>query len=199
MNLDGGYGVYYSYQANGESNVIDLQNFSYTTFMEKFWGRDPSGKDFYNGTTGFSESRTKTAFVLWDVNVEGQIGALKTIIGANAQRNIAKYSINKSANVNTWDFGSYLTLEYDIPKVFRIKSDLDYKMYDGYQAGYGKNSFNWNMMLYKKIGAFIIKVSAYDILNNVTNMRRVTTANYIQDSYSAVLGRRFLWGASYQF
>ncbi|MDO4755201.1 MAG: hypothetical protein Q4A54_02585 [Parabacteroides sp.] len=199
MNLNGGYRIYYSYQANKESNVIDLQNFSYTVFMERFWGKDPSGSDFYSGATGFSESRTKTAFIMWDLNLEYQLGDFKTIVGANAQRNIVKYSINEDANMNTWDFGSYMMMEYDIPAICRIKTELDYRMYDGYQSGYGKNTFCWNLMLYKNIGAFKIKVSAYDLLDNVSKMRRITTANYIQDTYSADLGRMLLLGASYQF
>ena len=195
----GNRGVMYSYQALGESDIIDLHKFSYSNFIEKFWGSSPDGFEFYSGETGFRESRTRVVQIEWDASFDIVTGPVSTTIGAAALRNIVKYSLNPKADANTWDFGVYADVEIQWGKGWDISNTLRYNMYDGYAPGYGKSVLDWEMEVYKSIGAFVFSLRGNDLLNQSVRVRRITGANYIEDSRYNVLGRCVLLGCCLRF
>lgn len=195
----GSRGVQYGYQAIGESNIIDLQNFNYTAFMEKFWGLSPDGSEFYSGQTGFRESRTRTISFEWDLNFSLATGPVETTLGAGALRNIVKYSLDGAADANTWDFGIYLETEYQSENGWNIFNGFRYNIYEGYAPGLEKNALLWNMNVHKRAGAFIFKLMAEDLLDSSVQIRRTIGACYVEDSSHNVLGRRLMLGVAINF
>jgi len=195
----GSRGVMYGYQAIGESDIIDLQNFNYAKFIEKFWGSSPDGSEFYNGKTGFRESKTKVVAIEWDANIDITTGPVSTTLGAAALRNIVKYSLNPKADANTWDFGVYADVEIQWGKGWNSSNTLRYNMYDGYAPGYGKSVLNWEVEVYKSVGACTFSLRGDDLLNQSVRVRRITGANYFEDTRYNVLGRRVLLGCTIRF
>ncbi|MBE6230233.1 MAG: hypothetical protein E7119_06570 [Bacteroidales bacterium] len=199
LSLEASRGVNYGYQATERSMEIDIDNFDYATFMRRFWGDSADGKDFYNGSTGFCESKSRTLSIEWDINFEYALGRFDFTLGTGAQRYLTKYTLDEDANINTWDYGAYLNAGYQGPGGFKIETDLDYKLYDGYPAGFGKNRFIWSISAMKRLGKFILKASLHDLLDESTAMHRTITESYVEDSYSSSLGRRFILGVAYDF
>ncbi len=199
LSLAASHGVNYGYQANGRSMEIDLENFDYASFMKSFWGDNANGRDFYNGTTGFSESKSRVLSVEWDINCEYTLGRFDFTLGTGAQRYLTKYTLDPDANINTWDYGAYINWEYQSMSGYKFETDLDYKLYEGYPTGFGKNSFVWNVKAMKRVGKFILKATIYDLLDESRAMHRTITESYVEDSYSSSLGRRFILGVAYNF
>ena len=199
LSLSGSRGQYYGYQAKGESNVIDIQNFDYSAFMEKFWGQHKDGYDFYSGKTGFKRSKTIYTSLSFDLNFEYTAGNFTFTLGSSAVRTLLKYSFDERANMNTWVVDPYFVFEYETSYGLKFETDLDYEMYDGYSEAYGEPGLMWNFHASKKFNRFTISASVDDILDDASYLHRTVTDNYVEESVSRHLGRRIMLGISYDF
>ncbi len=199
LSLSGTRGQYYGYQAIGESNVIDLHNFDYSAFMDKFWGKREDGDDFYSGKTGFRRSKTIKTSISGDLNFEYTAGNFTFTLGASAVRTLLKYSFDERANMNTWVVDPYFIAEFETSYGLKFETDLDYEMYDGYSPAYGEPGLMWNFYASKKFNRFTIRASVDDILDDASYLHRMVTDNYVEESVSRHLGRRIMLGISYDF
>ena len=187
-----------SYQATSRLDGLDLQTFDYNKFMEGFWG-DASGDRFYNGESGFAESRTRT--VIWggDMKFKYSIEKLDVDLGFSTSNRVSKYSLDPTANLNNWTNEINTDILYRPGKDWEIGTDLSYRFYRGYAAGFGTPEWRWNMQVSKSIKSVTLGLKVADILNQSRNLRRTVSAEYVEDVYSNILGRFFLFSVSFNF
>ena len=188
----------YAYQSVGQGRTIDMDNFDYGKFMEEFWG-NANGDKFYSGVSGFKESRTIISSISFGGNLYYENDFIEVLFGGNADHGIMKYSLNQKANMNTWDFEIDGKLEINTNNNFNIINNLDYRWYEGYSEGYGKSHLLWNFELHKSIKAVTLSIKVNDILNQTVTFNRTKRANYVEDRYSGIIGRRFLVGITLNF
>ena len=187
-----------SYQARTTLSGLDKGSFDYSAFMAGFWG-DAQGDRFYGGQSGFGESLTRSVSPVAGFSIKYNQERYSVSAGARTQGNIARYSLNPQANLNTLD--TYLTGEasYTTKSEYEFKSDVSYVFYKGYSAGYGQPEWQWNAEISKNIGAFNLSVKVNDILNQTRNLTHTVTANYEEDTYRLIMGRYILFGVKWNF
>ena len=187
-----------SYQATSRLDGLDLQTFDYNTFMEEFWG-DASGDRFYSGQSGFAESRTNTFIFGGDLKLKYSIEKLDATLAYGFSNRISKYSLDPTANLNNWTHNVNADILYRPGKDWEIGTDLSYRFYRGYTNGFGLPEWRWNMSVSKSIKSVTLGLKVADILNQTRNMRRTVSAEYVEDTYSNILGRFFIFSVSFNF
>ncbi len=187
-----------SYQARTTLPGLDKESFDYSAFMADFWG-DAQGNRFYGGQSGFGEYQTQSVIAEGGFNLKYNQDNYSFNAGARTQGNIARYSLNPQANLNTLD--TYLTggASYTTKSEYEFKSDISYVFYKGYSDGYGQPEWQWNAEVSKNIGAFNLSVKVHDILNQTRNLTHTVTANFEEDSYRLIMGRYILFGVKWNF
>ena len=188
----------FSYQAKQQMKGFDLESFDYGKFMADFWG-DASGNRFYSGESGFAESRTN--IFNWGGQFKLAYNGEKLFASAGfaTQNQIAKYSLDPTANMNTWDSSVMSEILYTPGKGWEIQNDLNYNFYHGYTAGFGRPEVQWDLGISKAIKSVTLGLKVSDILNQTRNMNRIVTADYVEDRYKNVLGRYFLFNVTFNF
>ena len=187
-----------SYQAPSKSDGLDLQNFNYNSFMETFWG-NASGDKFYNGKSGFAESRTNSLYWAAYAQLKYSIDKLDASIKFSTSNRISRYSLDPTANMNIWDNKISTGILYKPGKNWEFDNYLSYRFYRGYSNGFGAPECIWNITVSKSIKSVTLSLKAADILNQTKNLQRKISAEYIEDEYSNVLGRFFLFSVSFNF
>ena len=187
-----------SYQATKRMDGLDLQTFDYNTFMSEFWG-DASGDRFYSGQSGFAESRTNTFIFGGDLKLKYSIEKLDANMTYGFSNRISRYSLDPTANLNNWTHNVNADILYRPGKDWEIGTDLSYRFYRGYTNGFGLPEWRWNMSVSKSIKAVTLGLKVADILNQTRNMRRTVSAEYVEDTYSNILGRFFIFSVSFNF
>lgn len=198
-NLSSNISALTSYQASSTLSGIDTQNFDYESLMNWFWGEDPSGERFYSGESGFKESHTNTYTNSANATLSYNTELWSIDLTGAASNSISKYSLDPTADMNTWDFSAGAELSYTHPKGWEASTDVSYDFYRGYSAGYGDPEFIWNASLSKQFGAFSLSLKAYDILNQKKYLSRSASAEYVKDVYTNTVGRFFLIGVTFNF
>ena len=187
-----------SYQATKRMDGLDLQTFDYNTFMSEFWG-DASGDRFYSGQSGFAESRTNTFIFGGDLKLKYSIEKLDANMTYGFSNRISRYSLDPTANLNNWTHNVNADILYRPGKDWEISTDLSYRFYRGYTNGFGLPEWRWNMSVNKSIKSVTLGLKVADILNQTRNMRRTVSAEYVEDTYSNILGRFFIFSVSFNF
>ena len=192
------YGRSFSYQSVSGNITMDMDNFDYSKFMSEFWGSS-NGDLFYSGKSGFKESRTTTTSFYLSPEFEYKSNLVNCSLGGSVTNNRMSYSLNKKANVNTWDYSIDGEIQVETKNKYTFITTLNYSFYRGYAQGYGKPSLLWNFEAHKSIKSVTLSIRFNDILNQTTNFRHTTTANYVEDSYKKIIGRRILVGITFNF
>ena len=187
-----------SYQSLNMHESLDLDNFDYMQFMSRFWGNE-SGNIFYSGQSGFAESSTNIFKWRLEAYIKYNGDKLSGTFGARTSNQISCYSLDPSANMNTWNSRIGCDLIYTPGNDWEVKTDFKYRFYNGYTSGYGDPEWNWNMSVGKSIKSVTLALKAADILNQTRDFHRNTSAEYIEDIYSKVMGRYFLFSVSFNF
>ncbi len=200
VNISVGAGVFRStsYQAKGTMAGLDKDAFDYSAFMEKFWG-GKDGELFYGGKSGFAESDTRTYSPSFGFTLRYTTGSFSGRVYTNVDGDIARYSLDDRADMNTMDSKFGLAANYRTKHEFEFDTDLGYAWYKGYSAGYGAPEWQWNAEISKNIGAFNLSVKIHDILDQTRNLTHTVTANYEEDTYNLVMGRYILFGVKWNF
>ncbi|MBQ6253341.1 MAG: carboxypeptidase regulatory-like domain-containing protein [Bacteroidales bacterium] len=200
ITVSGGSSIYRttSYQAKGTLAGLDKDAFDYSAFMDRFWG----GKDgdlFYGGKSGFAESDTKTYSPNGSVNLRYTSGNFNGRAFYSVSGDIARFSLDNRADMNTMDSRFGLAADYTTKHEFEFDTDLAYAWFRGYASGYGDPEWRWNAQISKNIGAFNLSVTLHDILDQTRNLTHTVTANYEEDTYRLVMGRYILFGVKWNF
>ncbi len=191
-----GYSRLVSYQNVGIVPMIDTDHFDYDAFMKSFWGEDAGGDIFYGGGSGFSESITH------NISAGGNLGLSYGPVwfAWSSYMRMARYSLDASANTTVWTHAPELELEFDdLPFDLEIESRMCYRFFSGYTEGFSKPEFQWDLMLMKHIKNFSFFVMARDLLDQARGVSRTTAENYLEDSYTNVLGRSVFVGMKWSF
>ena len=187
-----------TYQAKDRLPGLDKEHFDYNKTMAWFWGNS-DGDLFYSGKSGFAESLNSTLDYAFEVELEYEIGDFDISAGGYAGNIISKYSFDKTANNNTWDFTAYGELLWSNETGWEVQSDFVSNFYKGYSDGYNKPEYLWNAKVSKTIKAFTLSFAVSDILNQEKSLLRHNSAEYMEDVYHNVMGRYFLLGVSFNF
>jgi hypothetical protein len=166
--------------------------------MEDFWG-DASGDRFYSGQSGFAESRTNTLIWGGDSKLKYSIEKLDANLTYSISNRVSNYSLDPTANINNWTHDIKTDILYCPGKDWEIGTDLSYRFYRGFTNGFGQPECRWNMQVNKSIKSVTLVLKVADILNQSRNMRRTVSAEYVEDTYSNILGRFFLFSVSFNF
>ncbi|WP_132129557.1 TonB-dependent receptor [Anseongella ginsenosidimutans] len=119
-----------------------------------------------------------------------------TNINFNITRNDRQAELDRnyfSQNVSV--YGTYIFW-----KGLRVSTNFNYNYNKGYADGYDERFLLWNASVGKsflKKENAEIRLSAYDLLNNNTNISRNVTERYIEDSRSNTLQQYFLLSINY--
>ncbi len=187
-----------SYQAKSPIDGLDIDTFDYNSFMKEFWG-NADGNRFYSGESGFAESRTGTFNWGLSLSLKYSIEKLDLTVGGRTSNSISRYSLDPTADMNTWNSNAYVNVLYQPGKEWELGSNLAYRFYNGYSDGFGKPELMWNMNISKSFKGVTLSLKAEDILNQTRSLRRITSAEYREDVYNNVLGRFFLFSVSFNF
>ena len=200
MTIHGGasYSSSVSYQTRTVMPGLNKDNFDYSAFMAGFWGND-AGDRFYEGLSGFMESRTGTFNPSLSFGVKYNREHYSFNLGAYSQGRISRYTLDPSINMNTLDTHLSASASYTTRHEFEIDSDIAYVFYNGYAEGYGLPEWQWNAEISKNIGSINLSIKVHDILNQTRNLTHTVTANYEEDSYSLIMGRYILFGVKWNF
>lgn len=111
-------------------------------------------------------------------------------------------SMQQQNNRTIHSYGGRLDVTYYTPWGLTLQSDVNYTANKGYSAGYNTNEWRWNASIsqqFLKNKSLTVAVKAYDLLAQVSNIRRTINANYIQDTWQNTLTRYFMFSISYKF
>lgn len=187
-----------SYQSKGLLDGIDLDSFDYTGFMENFWG-DASGDRFYSGQSGFQESLTRTLRTGLSTALTLNLERFSVQLAPAVNNSRSRYSLDSRANTNYWETFLNIRPSYTSPHEFEFQSDFSYVILRGYGSGYDDDYVRWNLSVGKNIKSFNITLTAQDLLDSAKSLRRTVQDDYVQNSYTNVLGRRIILSFTWNF
>ncbi len=202
LSVNGGFGVTrsVSYQSKGtlDNLEIDLDSFDYTDFMSKFWG-DASGNLFYSGQSGFQESLTRSVRTNISMMVTLNLERFSLQLGSGVNNSKSRYSLDSKADTDVWDTSFGIRPSYTSPHEFEFQSDFSYRILRGYGSGYNDDYVRWNFSVGKNIKSFNITLTAQDLLDSARSLMRTVQDDYVQNSYTNVLGRRIILSFTWNF
>ena len=187
-----------SYQSKGSLDGIDLDSFDYTGFMDNFWG-DASGDRFYSGQSGFQESLTRILRTDLSIELTLNLERFSVQLAPAVNNSRSRYSLDSRANTNYWETFLSISPSYTSPHEFEFQSDFSYRILRGYGSGYNDDYVRWNFSVGKNIKSFNITLTAQDLLDSARSLRRNVQDDYVQNSYTNVLGRRIILSFTWNF
>lgn len=187
-----------SYQSKGSLDGIDLDSFDYTGFMDNFWG-DASGDRFYSGQSGFQESLTRILRTDLSIELTLNLERFSVQLAPAVNNSRSRYSLDSRANTNYWETFLNIRPSYTSPHEFEFQSDFSYRILRGYGSGYNDDYVRWNFSVGKNIKSFNITLTAQDLLDSARSLMRTVQDDYVQNSYTNVLGRRIILSFTWNF
>lgn len=194
-NVNGNYNI--SLSANYSKSIkldtvksIRLRLGGYSSFRKN--------TNFFNGQKYSSNTNSISPNIGFTFNWKGlfEIYPRYTISFSKTKFDVANFNTQKfirhTLRIRTKTLSS---------KRFEWSNDIRYNYNPNISAGFNKSAWFWNSTIdysvFKDRGTFSLK--AYDLLNQNTNVRRVTNSNYIEDSQSTVLQQYFMLSFSWKF
>lgn len=186
------------YQTSTRLPAIDKDNFNYDALMQWFWG-DAKGNRFYSGKSGFAESTTNTLSMSLFPTLSYRLDRFSATLMGFAMNSITRYSLDKTADMNTWDFNVTGEIIFSTKHDWQFNTDAGYSFYKGYTSGYGEPELIWNAGIAKDIKAFTISFKVADILGQQKSVHRTASSEFVEDVRRNVMGRYFLVGLVFNF
>lgn len=122
-------------------------------------------------------------------------------VGANYNLNSVRYNTDvksELSNFQNQEFSSWIVssnINLTFPKNFVLKYDIDYTLNNGLSGSVGRNlailNASLEKQLFKKRNA-VIRMQAFDLFNQNSNISRSITANSILDTRTNRLTRYFM-------
>ncbi|MDT7828208.1 outer membrane beta-barrel protein [Pricia sp. S334] len=115
--------------------------------------------------------------------------------------NSTKYNLDNIEDIKYTSQNFNLRLTTYWPENLVWGNDIRYTYNGDVGPGFRKNALFWNMSLGLDVfdKKATIKLSAYDLLNQNTNVRRTTGEDFIQDFQGTVLTRYFMGSVTFKF
>ncbi|ABG59532.1 outer membrane beta-barrel protein [Cytophaga hutchinsonii] len=118
----------------------------------------------------------------------------------NASYNIVENSIRPQLNNNY--FYHLATAKVNIMpyKGLVLSTEVNERLYSGLSTAFNQQFFLWNASIgYKllKDQSLEVRVSVFDLLNQNRSIARTVTESYVQDTYTTVLTRYFMFTVTY--
>jgi hypothetical protein len=120
---------------------------------------------------------------------------LETNLAFNFSYNNTNYSISKQLNATTRAYTISHSSRIFLPKGFLFNYDIDKTINDGYSANVSSNPLIINATLEKQFFEkknFSLKLQAFDLLNENTNISRNVTGSGFTDTRTNRLGKYFM-------
>lgn len=194
---------------NGFYNVLGFYTFS-KPYKNRKYVLTLTGNVNYNHNINLVDSiRTigKNWIASQGMNLEFNYKSwLELGVGAQYSINDVKYKSPvalplslRNTFSSAWVLSSNINI--DIPKNWVLRYDFDYTINNGISSSVSRNLAIFNVslekQLFKKKNGFL-KLAAYDLFNQNTNINRSVTANSIVDTRSNNLTRYFLFTFTYR-
>ncbi|MFI2742155.1 outer membrane beta-barrel protein [Zhouia sp. PK063] len=193
-NIDGNYNMYggmnYSKQIKKDS-----------TYTFRFRGNLGANYSHNVSLNNGEQFESRVVGITPGINLEYNYRELIDIDpGYRININRTKFSSDRE-DVNYINHNVQLRLTTYWPEFLVWGNDITYTYNGNVGANFDKSSVFWNMSLgvkmFKEQGT--LKLTAYDLLNQNINTRRITNENYIQDTQSTVLQRYFMLSFTFKF
>lgn len=182
------YSISRSLQPRGRLDVIDTGSFDYDDFLE-----------WFNTSDDFLRSRTNSFGLYLSGGIKYSVERVSVMVGARAGNHRTRYSINRDADINTWDDRLSASVVYSAPKEIEFSSNMEYLFYKGYMRGMGEPEFLWNARIAKKLKYCSVSLKAIDLLDQQRRLSKNFTSSTVREVYSNIRGRMFLLGVSFDF
>lgn len=142
-----------------------------------------------NGVVNYQQSRTANATLALFSNISEN-----TDVGLTSSTAVSSAinPVNTALNTTYVTQSCRATADLIIWKGIVVSTSAMWQGNFGLAAGFNRNYLLWNMAIGKKLfkrQQGDIRLSAFDLLNNNTNVRRTTTDSYIQDQQTNILQR----------
>ncbi len=198
-------GKYTTYEnVNGIWNVNGFTMVSFPLANKQFTINNHFGGG-YNRSVGYSNGLKNTSGSL---NVNESFGIawrpdnLELEVRPRYSMQYITNSVQKTNNRTVHAFGGRFSGTYYAPFGIVLSTDLNYTANRGYGAGYNTNEWMWNASIsYQMLKSknLVLSVSAYDLLQQRSNVQRQVNSQYIQDALYNSLTRYFMASVSYKF
>lgn len=118
----------------------------------------------------------------------------------NASYNIVQNSIQPQLNNNYFYHLAVAKVNIMPYKGLVLSTDLNQRLYSGLSSAFNQQFLLWNVGVgYKllKDQSLDVRLSVFDLLNQNRSISRTVTENYVQDTYTTVLTRYFMFTVMY--
>lgn len=178
--------------------IIDEKIFDFADFIEKCWG-DDNGDIFYDGLSGFNESRTITCNMnsLLDFTYRNKI--MTATFHVSPTYYLSHYSMVPEAGEKVWTIELGPSIDLRLPKEFVLSSGLEYVLYKGYGTGLDRGLWNLSFEINKEIGTIAFTLKCNDALNQTVTIMHSASSEYVQNIMQNRLGRTLLVSVGYLF
>lgn len=169
-------------------------------------------KNMINSRTSVNYNKS-ISFINGEQNVTGNLNlsqgldfnyAYKELLdfrlAGSVSYNNVNYSLQKNQNQKYFSYEGSLDFNINLPAHFMIQTQFDYTANSGLAAGYNQNTAMWNASVSKYIfkkQQGLIKLQAFDLLNQHVSITRNIEANYIEDVRTNVIPQYFMLSFTY--
>lgn len=112
------------------------------------------------------------------------------------------YSITKAQNKEVFNFGGSAQMTLFFQKDFTLETDISYSANSGYSDGFKQKEWMWNASISKDIfkdKSGTIRIKAYDILQQRSNISRTMDVEKIEDITSSTINSYVMVNFIYRF
>ena len=156
-----------------------------------------------SGSTSTELSRVTTTNARWKPRLRYQKGNLNcTLRGELSWQHLHRSLVVDGLPVDIWNFSYGLYAQYKLPLNFTIDTDLDLYHRRGYtDEEMNDNRIYWNASLTKSLmkGRWVLKLRAYDLLGQVSNLRYSINAQGRTETWTNSMRRYVLLSVSCRF
>ena len=180
------------------NSKIAKSDFTVNVFSRMSFG---NGISYVASGGDFVENETKNLNINLNLGLTYRIDNFEARVGGGTNFRNAWYSVSSLEDVQTWSNRLTASINWTFLKTFNVTSDVNYRFFNGYSAGFGEPQTIWNGEISKTFlkNAFTFKVRVYDILNKSKNTYRTTSENYFEDVTNNTLGRYVMFTLTYRF
>jgi hypothetical protein len=166
---------------------------------------DNSSYGYLMSSVGFANGRkavTKNLTLNETATLRYRSEKLDQSIQGGLAYNITRSNFPGQENLNVISYSFKSSTQWELPYNFSIQNEISYTRNNGYADDFKKSELLWNLsiakqFLKKKNGT--LKLQCYDLFDDRNNVLRVTSANYMSDTRTNMIGRYVLLSFNYSF